>query len=106
MRLKVGVKLNGARPELLVAMVIIDGVFVAPALPDFVVTSVVDGKHSEKSSHWKGEAFDMRSRNWKPEDDSLRLVTLSKCRHRLGRDFDLVVEEDHWHCEWDPRGKP
>jgi len=70
------------------------------------VTSINDGKHSKESLHYKGEAFDIRTRDddsgiqWSDATKDLIAKTL---RERLGPDYDVVVERHHIHCEYDPK---
>ena len=66
----------------------------------FTVTSLNDSKHSFKSLHYSGCAADLRTRDLKgitPEEMKVRL------KDALGKDFDVVVESDHIHVEYDPK---
>ena len=65
-----------------------------------VITSANDGKHGENSFHPKGRACDYRTRyfpEFQIEDIAQNL------RDWLGPDYDVVVESDHIHCEFDPQ---
>jgi len=99
MQLKPGVKVAGARPELVIAMVIADGVFYDDGYP-MTITSVTDGQHSDKSLHYAGAAFDLRTRHLDWAEIQPIVDTL---RHRLGLDYDVVAEADHIHVEYQPR---
>ena len=56
----------------------------------------------EGSRHYVGEAFDMRTNTLtKDQINTLR----NDMSMALGRDFDVVVEGDHIHCEFDKRGE-
>ena len=70
---------------------------------DFVITSgsEMGTKHKANSKHYTGDAIDFRSRDF--ENHSDRQMFMSMVKHRLGRHYDLVLESDHWHCEWDPK---
>lgn len=68
------------------------------------LTSVVDGKHRKGSSHYKGRAFDIRTRH---------LATTTKARilkamraALAGTEFHLYDESEtsqpHWHISWHP----
>lgn len=70
-----------------------------------VVTSGNDGKHMAGSLHYKDLAIDLRTGHaWeKPlmtqaEAQALR----DELDRRLGVGYDVVLEKDHVHCEWDP----
>ena len=94
MKIKSGVRLHGVRPETVVAMMVVSSL-----LGDrFVVTSAIEGKHSRKSKHYTGCAFDVRTHNL---DNPLS--TRNALAGLLGSDFDVILESDHIHIEWDPK---
>lgn len=99
MLLKPGVRIQGLRPELVLAMVILDGVFVLRRAV-LTITAVIDGKHSAGSLHYAGSAFDARTRDIPPAEVQ-EVATLA--RTALGADFDVVVEPDHLHIEYQPK---
>jgi hypothetical protein len=66
----------------------------------FVITSVFDGRHKAGSFHYKGQAFDQRSRELNQEEIGRYLIELRKA---LGNDFDVLFEIDHFHIEYDPK---
>lgn len=65
----------------------------------FVLTSGREGKHIPGSLHAKGKAFDFRSREI---HEGEREDLFTEIREALGPEFDVVVEKDHVHVEWDP----
>lgn len=69
----------------------------------FVITSGLDGKHSANSLHYKGLALDIRSRHIAPQ--SAKLKVLAELQAALGKDFDVILEADHYHVEYDPEEK-
>jgi hypothetical protein len=97
MRVKHGVDIFGIQPELVLGMLIVDAAFGAYGR-DAVLTSVCDGKHSQRSLHYKGMAFDVRTRDV-PEDDQDSIVDL--IRANLPKDWDIVLETTHLHVEYD-----
>lgn len=93
MRIKSGVKLAGVRPEIVIAMHVVDSVMGGK----LVITSVVDGVHGVNSLHYVGLAFDMRTR------DTADVNKLAKdIRNALGSEYDVVVEKTHIHIEFQP----
>ena len=76
--------------------------------PDFevVVTAGSDGHHGEHSMHYKNLAVDLRTgHSWSPP-----LMTPQEARDirdeltlRLGAGYDVVLEGDHIHAEYDPK---
>ena len=102
--LKAGVRLHGIRPELVVALVVCEGVF-REAGYDFIVTSGTDGQHMRGSAHYDGSAVDGRLHHI-PEAQRTTLV--DQCRDRLGDDYDVLLEgagtnNVHVHVEVDPK---
>lgn len=72
---------------------------------ELVITSVMDGKHSKYSLHYKGAAFDTRTwadnrGNQLSKDDKKTFAQAYK--KALGPDWDVVVEDYHIHLEYDP----
>ena len=63
---------------------------------EMVVTSVRDGKHKEHSLHYVGQAVDLRTRDFTD-------MWAHYLRNALGKDWDVVVESDHIHVEYDPK---
>lgn len=100
MRIKPGVKLEGLRPEALLGAIVVDGVFRLRG-SECIVTSVKDGKHMVGSLHAKGRAFDCRTRQF--VNQAMLPVIRGECEEALGEEFDVVLEKDHMHVEWDPK---
>jgi len=65
-----------------------------------VITSANDSKHKENSLHYKDLAIDIRIRHL--EQDEIQLV-LNYLRKKLGEDYDVILESDHIHIEYDPK---
>lgn len=65
---------------------------------DIVVTSTTDGKHMKTSKHYDipCNAFDIRF--WDLLEAICRII-----RAKLGHHYDVVLEPDHIHIEWDPK---
>jgi len=99
MQLKSGVKLRGLRPELVIALIICDGVYSSFDV-EMVVTSVNDSTHGRGSLHFNGSAFDLRTRNIATNDIAPIFSKISKF---LGAEFDAVLENDHIHVEYQPK---
>lgn len=97
--LKRGVRARGLRPEALLGIVIVAGVYEAHGVP-CVVTSITDGTHSRASLHYQGAAFDVRTHTVPP--DLLGQVA-DACRGALGIDYDVVLEPTHMHVEYQPK---
>ena len=98
MQLKEGVSVKGIRTELLLGLIIASDVYKKLG-EDLVVTAVVDGKHRSGSLHYVGLGADLRTRFFK--DNGKNAAKLLKVA--LGDEYDVVVEKDHIHMEYQPK---
>jgi len=64
-----------------------------------VITSARDGEHMGGSKHYTGEALDLRSFYFNGIE---RQEIHFELRNALGADYDVVLEKDHFHVEFDP----
>ena len=97
--LKPGVRITGMRPEILLAAVAAMEAYRA-AGHDLMVTACVDGKHMAGSLHYAGAAIDLRTRDVVPADVQKLITQIKTC---LGDDFDVLLEVDHLHIEFQPK---
>ena len=97
MKIKEGVSIAGIRPEVLIGVMVAD-----PILSEYgqetVITSCMDGKHKRASAHYTGRAVDLRI--W---DLITPKVCVQKISTALGEDFDVILEGNHIHLEFDPK---
>jgi len=100
MKLKQGVNLTGLRPELIIGLMVADTVCKEHGI-DMVVTSLCDSVHSQTSLHYSGAAGDIRTHNMLEQEHKI----LDKIRENLPEDFDVILEKDHIHMEFQPRRK-
>ena len=100
-RMKRGVVLMGDSPIL---FKMIDAAKAAyfPLEKDVVITSGFEGTHAHNSLHYKGLALDFRTRHL---TDNQRVEVMDHLRARLGDDYDVVFEGDHFHVEFDPESE-
>lgn len=85
--------------QLLVALISADQVYQGYGA-EVVITSLNDAIHSETSLHYVGQAVDIRIWNLKGVTASQVAEEIKK---RLTIDYDVVVESDHIHIEYQPR---
>ena len=98
MKLKPGVKVGGISPEIMVALMVAHDACVNEGV-ELVITSVTDGVHGEHSLHYHGKAIDLRTRDIAPPVRGKLRATIAD---NLGAEFDVVLETDHLHIEFDP----
>lgn len=67
----------------------------------FVVTSGTEGRHSANSLHYGGNAMDLRRRDLDSAGKTSQAV--SALKSQLGSNYDVVLESDHIHVEYDPK---
>lgn len=94
-----GARILGLRPEIVIGLTIANDVYREFGF-DCIVTAGIDGSHSRGSIHYKGLAVDLRARHI-PATEQPKIT--AKLQERLGDDFDVVFEGDHWHLEFDPK---
>lgn len=97
--LKDGVRLVGLQPQLVLAVLVVDGVCRERAVA-CVVTSAVDSTHERGSLHYVGAAVDFRTRELQPAHLTAFRDDVAE---RLGPEYDVVLEADHLHVEWQPK---
>lgn len=96
--IKPGVRVRGISNEILLAIMVAQSVF-ENFKEDMTITSITDGDHKSGSLHHTGEAIDLRSR----DIDPTALVQIAaQLRQHLGGSFDVILETDHIHIEYDP----
>ena len=98
---KAGVSLENVKPQTAVGMKLAEQVYMESGIEVMVVTSVNDGRHMTGSKHYTGEAFDTRIWGISTERLQMMLVRLNTLMDHLG--FDIVLESDHFHIEYDPK---
>jgi len=97
MRLKSGVRILGIKPEILLAIMMAERAF---RPNEMVITSVTEGSHVRGSEHYTGNAFDCRIRDM---SETRAREIAERIGVDLGNDFDVILETDHLHIEFDPK---
>ena len=99
MQLKPGVNIIGIRPEMQLGVMAAWSVYLAHGRK-LVITSALDSEHSATSLHYTGCAVDLRIRDIDPT--TLRLI-VRDIKTALPDDFDVILEHNHIHIEFQPR---
>lgn len=104
LKLKQGVSLENVSWRMFHAAIVVENAYKRRGI-EAVITSASDGKHSALSKHYPEnnasgmvEALDFRT--WHLTDPwSVRAEIATE----LGSDYDVVLESDHLHVEYDPK---
>lgn len=99
MKFKHNVTLEKIMPQTVLAINIADGIYSIYGY-EMIITSINDGKHSINSKHYLGFAFDTRIRDIKQIDVN---HIYNDIKIALGLNYDVVLEDDHIHVEFDPK---
>ena len=99
MSIKKGAEVNGLRPEMVIALMIAGGVYSEYDI-ECVLTEGSGAKHGNASLHYVGLAIDLRTRNIPA---NLREEIADRIRRALGEQYDVVLESDHIHIEYQPK---
>ena len=105
MKIKPGVSFIAPHPAVLFALEIVNAWWWKRFGRHAVVTSGRDGEHSEASLHYgtredvRERAFDVRTRDLNLVEQKNAAAALAEL---LGPTFDVVLEDDHLHIEFDP----
>lgn len=102
MQIKPGVSLKQLKPQMVLAAIIVDQCFGGQNLP-CVVTAGDDGTHMKGSLHYKGLALDFRTNH--VQDAAILHLIVTNIKARLAGDYDVVLEGNHLHVEWDQHGR-
>lgn len=92
----------GVQPRLVHLLVAVANVAQrTTSVSEVVITSGIDGVHSPNSLHYALRAIDIRSYNF-PNAAALGDFA-QELKAELGPSYDIVIEADHIHVEFDPR---
>ena len=100
MEFKKGVLITGVQPEIVLAIIIIEGVCDGLGV-DLVITSCRDGEHSKNSKHKLGFAVDIRTRDL---SDHEKTKLAQDIRAALTSEFFVLLEDDHIHIQFNGVG--
>jgi len=96
MLIKAGVDISRLNREIRRALPKIQSV-IDEVNEELIITSTYEGTHGEGSLHYHNDAFDMRY-------PGMNTVGVEKAiKQKLGPKYDVVLEGDHIHIEWDPK---
>ena len=92
------------RREIRRALNAIEHVYRDVAGHEAVITSTTEGTHSPGSLHYAGQAVDVALPGTHGMTSTASPQDIAKAlRSLLGPNYDVVVERDHIHVEYDPK---
>ena len=102
--LKDDVKINGAHFDPVMVRIIDAARETAPMLENGTVwvTSANDGEHMNESRHFQNRAFDIRIKNIIGGVQHEARQWAERIQVELGDDYDVLLEKNHIHVEYDP----
>jgi len=97
MLIKAGVDISRLKPEIRKKLSGIETIILSRDSEEMVITSTYEGDHGAGSLHYANMAVDIRK---------LKKVVYAAAdiKQWLGKDYDVVVEGNHYHIEYDPKG--
>jgi len=102
MILKSSVDLRGLQPQMALAYTIAATCYAKHGYT-CTITSASDSRHGPNSLHYCGKALDIRTRDVR---EQARPLLRDEIKEALGPQFDVVLESDHLHVEFDPKDPP
>ena len=96
MLIKAGVDISRLNREIRRSLPKVEAVY-NQYLEEFVITSTFEGNHGAGSLHYADDAYDVGLPEENPEEIYLAI------KEDLGASFDVVLERDHIHLEYDPK---
>lgn len=90
------VRVQGARPELLLALMVVSNLCVERGIM-VLVTHMLDGEHMHNSLHYSGAGVDFTVERMMDQ-----VWMTAELKERLSRDYDVIDESTHIHIEYQP----
>jgi len=103
LKLKANVELTRFDIRILLAIQLVYSVYSRYGY-DCIITSISDGIHSAGSLHYEGLAADFRIRHLPSR--AIAEIIFEDIRNHLTDDYDVVLESDHIHVEYDRKAAP
>jgi hypothetical protein len=99
---KDGARVKNLRPEILLALIIADGIYQSFGILVWHVTELTGGNHMSGSLHYRGLAADLRLPSQYSTKQDIDWLFLAALKAALGPQYDCVLEPTHVHVEFDP----
>ena len=93
---------TGMKPEITSIFCIIDSTLKHESIIG-ILSSGVDRKHGVKSLHYVGLAVDITWEGFQYANGTLNKDIRDELKYILGPHYDVVLEDDHVHIEYQPK---
>ena len=103
MLIKLGVNISLLDRNMRRKLNVIDDFYTKNTNYEAVVTSTYEGSHSPGSLHYCHQAIDIRKPAYIANIPLPVVDFVAQLAQILGEDFDVVLESDHIHIEYDPK---
>jgi uncharacterized protein YcbK (DUF882 family) len=100
MKAKRGARVAGLGPQIWYVAGVYDMLHYQITQNEAVITSGTEGRHMFHSRHYAGLAADFRTEDLKPNEIQQILEPMKNLLAPQG--FQLILESDHLHIEYDP----
>lgn len=91
------------KPQIVFAIMIADQVYASHGQLEMWLTSVDDSTHSHGSRHYSGLAIDIRTKDIPGGSLGNKARAIhATLKSRLDKEYDVILESDHIHVEYDP----
>ena len=101
LKLKKPVSPSQIKPEINLAIMVALTIWDRQSEPVLTITSISDSKHGPASLHYVGYAVDIRIRELHNDPKFLS----DALRNALVDDYDVILESNHIHLEYQPKWK-
>jgi len=96
MLIKAGVDISRLKREIRRSLSVVENIY-NKYNEELIVTSTYEGNHGAGSLHYANDAYDARKANLN------RQLIIDETKKKLGKNFDVVIEANHIHVEYDPK---
>ncbi len=101
MKVKRGVSLRGIKWQIFLACIVAESVYNRSGY-ELIITSGSEGIH-KFDTHADGWGVDWRTQFVPPIPVDVQKAIVKQIQDELGSEYDVILESDHIHCEYDPR---
>jgi len=102
-QIKPGVQIENLTSPMMLGIMICHGVYSMYTNSPMVITSGTEGYHQKNSLHPYGNAVDLRLPFSYHSAIDTHAGLVNSMANFLGESFDVVLENDHIHVEYDPQ---